>query len=134
MNMQSPIPPRPETPRNVLDSPLKPCCFEPMTGFYRDGYCHMDPRDRGEHTVCAQMTDAFLAFSQSRGNDLSTPRPEWNFPGLKEGDRWCLCALRWIEAYQHGMAPQLVLESCHESLLHKVPLEILRDYAVAASH
>ena len=119
-----------ETARNVLGGELKPCSIDPVTGFYRNGCCETGPEDMGLHTVCAVMTDAFLAFSKSMGNDLSTPRPEYGFGGLKPGDRWCLCAPRWKEALDAGMAPKLVLEATHEETLAIVPLGVLKDYAV----
>jgi uncharacterized protein (DUF2237 family) len=119
-----------ETARNVLGGELKPCSIDPVTGFYRNGCCETGPHDLGLHTVCAVMTDAFLAFSKSMGNDLLTPRPEYGFAGLKPGDRWCLCAPRWKEALDAGMAPMLVLESTHEETLAIVPLGVLKDYAV----
>ncbi|MBP6097455.1 MAG: DUF2237 domain-containing protein, partial [Methyloversatilis sp.] len=100
--------------KNVLGGPLEPCSFKPMTGFFRDGCCNTDENDFGSHTVCAVLTDEFLTFSRSRGNDLSTPRPEFDFPGLRAGDRWCLCAARWREAYEAGQAPRVVLVSTHE--------------------
>ena len=115
---------------NVLGSPLKPCCFEPKTGYYRDGYCRTGADDLGKHTVCAVMTDAFLAFSKSQGNDLSTPRPEYEFPGLQDGDKWCLCVERWQEAFAAGCAPQVVLEACHVSALEFVDLEDLKAHAI----
>jgi uncharacterized protein (DUF2237 family) len=118
-----------ETARNVLGGELKPCSIDPVTGFYRNGCCETGPEDMGLHTVCAVMTDAFLAFSRSMGNDLSTPRPEYGFSGLKPGDRWCLCAPRWKEALDAGMAPKVVLESTHEETLAIVPLGVLKDYA-----
>jgi uncharacterized protein (DUF2237 family) len=118
-----------ETARNVLGGELMPCSMDPVTGFYRNGCCETGPEDMGLHTVCAVMTDAFLAFSKSMGNDLSTPRPEYGFVGLKPGDRWCLCAPRWKEALDAGMAPKLVLESTHEETLAIVPLGVLKDYA-----
>jgi uncharacterized protein (DUF2237 family) len=118
-----------ETARNVLGGELKPCSVDPVTGFYRNGCCETGPEDMGLHTVCAVMTDAFLAFSKSMGNDLSTPRPEYGFSGLKPGDRWCLCAPRWKEALDAGMAPRIVLESTHEETLAIVPLGVLKDYA-----
>lgn len=120
-----------ELAKNVLGGLLQPCSFDTQTGFFRDGYCHTCMEDLGMHTVCAQVTDEFLTFSQQRGNDLSTPRPEWNFPGLKAGDRWCLCALRWAEAYQAGQAPLVVLESTHENTLQVIRLEHLKAYAVS---
>ncbi|MGA0173131.1 MAG: DUF2237 family protein [Phycisphaerales bacterium] len=112
--------------RNVLGGPLETCSRSPMTGYFRDGCCRTGEDDLGRHTVCAVMTDEFLTFSKSRGNDLVTPRPEWRFPGLKAGDRWCLCALRWREAYEAGCAPQVVLEATHERTLDVVPLHWLQ--------
>lgn len=100
---------------NVLGEPLELCGCKPITGYFRDGYCRTDGSDMGQHTICAVMTEDFLAFTKTRGNDLSTPNPEFNFPGLKPGDRWCLCALRWKEAWQAGWAPLVVLASCEES-------------------
>ena len=118
-----------EAARNVLGGELASCSTEPVTGFYRNGCCETGPHDVGMHTVCAVMTAEFLAFSKAAGNDLSTPRPEFAFPGLKPGDRWCLCAPRWKEALDAGMAPQLVLEACHEETLAIVPLGVLKDFA-----
>ena len=118
-----------ENARNVLGGELEPCSTSPMTGFYRNGCCETGQHDVGMHTVCAVMTAEFLAFSKAVGNDLSTPRPDLAFPGLKPGDRWCLCAPRWKEALDAGMAPQLVLEACHEETLAIVPLGVLKDYA-----
>ena len=115
--------------RNVLGERLETCSNNPMTGFFRDGCCNTDHEDIGSHTVCAVMTAAFLDFSRSRGNDLSTPMPEFGFAGLKSGDRWCLCAPRWKEALDAGMAPKVVLESTHEETLAIVPLGVLKDYA-----
>ena len=115
-------------PKNVLGGELKKCCTDPMTGFYRDGFCKTGADDRGGHTICIVATDEFLAFSASRGNDLSTPRPEYNFPGLKAGDRWCLVAMRWQEALDAGMAPEVVLEATNEAALQFVRLEDLREY------
>ncbi|TWT99927.1 hypothetical protein Pla108_08710 [Botrimarina colliarenosi] len=117
-------------PKNVFGNPLTPCCTDPVTGFYRDGFCRTGARDVGVHTVCAEMTEEFLAFSQERGNDLSTPVPEYEFPGLVAGDRWCLCAARWKEAYDAGMAPPVVLAACHISSLEFATLEELREHAV----
>lgn len=117
------------SPRNVLGGRLTACSFDPMTGFYRDGCCNTGPEDKGLHLVCAVMTEEFLAFSKLRGNDLSSPRPEYEFPGLKPGDRWCLCAMRWIEALQASVAPPLVLEATNEVTLLLIPLEILQEYA-----
>lgn len=115
---------------NVFGLPLEPCSFSPMTGYFRDGCCRSDPTDRGLHLVCVVLTADFLAFSRDRGNDLSTPMPEYDFPGLKPGDRWCLCATRWLEALQAGMAPDVVLESTHLNTLGVVTLDQLRLYAV----
>ena len=115
---------------NVLGGRLELCSMNPLTGFFRNGNCVTGPLDEGRHTVCAVMTDAFLAFSKSRGNDLSTPMPEYAFPGLKPGDRWCLVALRWVEALEAGMAPQVVLKATHQSVLKYVEIEVLRRYAV----
>ena len=116
--------------KNVLGGDLRICCMAPVTGFYRDGRCETGPMDVGTHVVCAQVTEEFLAFTQSRGNDLSTPRPQFNFPGLKGGDRWCLCASRWKEAYDAGVAPPIVLHATHEAMLQYVPLEELKQYAI----
>ena len=121
---------RPSSARNVLGEPLAPCCQRPVTGFYRDGYCHTGPQDVGSHTVCAQMTEQFLAFSAAHGNDLSTPRPELEFPGLAAGDRWCLCVARWQEALAAGVAPPIVLASSHERALEVVTLAELRAHAL----
>ncbi|WP_296597961.1 DUF2237 domain-containing protein [Phenylobacterium sp.] len=118
--------------RNVLGGELTPCSFDPVTGFFRNGCCETGPHDVGMHTVCAVMTDEFLSYSRSVGNDLSTPRPDLGFAGLKAGDRWCLCAPRWKEALDAGAAPQVVLESTHEETLAIVPLGVLKDYAVEA--
>ena len=118
-----------EAARNVLGGELASCSNSPMTGFYRNVCCETGPHDTGMHTVCAVMTAEFLEFSKAAGNDLSTPRPEFAFPGLKPGDRWCLCAPRWKEALDAGMAPQLVLEACHEETLAIVPLGVLKDFA-----
>ncbi|MFM7114144.1 MAG: DUF2237 family protein [Planctomycetota bacterium] len=117
---------------NVLGGPLQSCCMDPVTGFYRNGRCDTGPGDHGLHVVCALMTDDFLRFSKSRGNDLSTPVPQWGFPGLKEGDRWCLCATRWKEALDAGMAPKVVLEATHISMLEFATLEELQAHAVGA--
>lgn len=115
------------TDRNVLKGALQSCCSNPMTGFYRDGFCRTDPADSGSHVVCAIMTSEFLDFTRSRGNDLSSPMPYFNFPGLRPGDRWCLCALRWKEAYQEGFAPPVILEATHEKVLEYVPFEWLLE-------
>lgn len=116
--------------RNVLGEALDICSFNPMTGFYRDGCCNTGREDIGSHTVCAVMTSAFLEFSKSRGNDLSTPVPEVGFPGLKPGDRWCLCAPRWQEAFEAGQAPRVVLRATHEGALAYCALAALKLFAV----
>jgi uncharacterized protein (DUF2237 family) len=115
---------------NVLGETLKPCSTNPLTGFYRDGCCNTGPDDKGCHTVCVEMTAEFLNFSKMRGNDLSTPRPEYGFPGLEPGDRWCLCADRWAEADAFEMAPHVVLQSTHINTLEKIPFAILRAKAL----
>ncbi len=115
---------------NVLGSKLEICCTSPMTGFYRDGKCSTGAGDMGAHVVCAQMTKEFLAFTKSRGNDLSTPMPMFNFPGLKPGDRWCLCASRWQEALEAGVAPPVVLTSTHASALEYVSLADLQQHGL----
>ncbi len=118
------------TARNVLGGQLESCCFSPMTGFFRDGFCHTNDEDHGSHTVCVVLTAEFLAFSKAQGNDLSTPHPEFGFPGLKAGDRWCLCVARWEEAFVVGKAPKVSLAATHERALEVVTLEELRAYAV----
>jgi uncharacterized protein (DUF2237 family) len=115
--------------KNVLGGELVPCSTKPLTGFFRNGCCETGPDDLGLHTVCAVMTADFLAFSKAAGNDLSTPVPEYQFAGLKPGDRWCLCAPRWKEALDAGMAPRVILEATHEETLAIVPLGVLKDYA-----
>jgi hypothetical protein len=115
---------------NVLGSPLQLCSSDPLTGWTRDGCCRGDPADRGMHWVCAVMTADFLRFSKASGNDLSTPRPEFSFPGLQPGNRWCLCAQRWKEAYLAGAAPQVVLESTHLNTLGVISIEQLRERAL----
>jgi uncharacterized protein (DUF2237 family) len=116
--------------RNVLGGPLASCCDEPLTGFYRDGYCHTGPHDIGSHTVCARMTEDFLKFSSARGNDLVTPHPEFAFPGLRPGDRWCVCAARWKEAADAGVAPPVWLAATHERALDEIALEQLKTHAL----
>lgn len=124
---------RPEhVARNVLGDKLEPCCFDPVTGYFRDGFCRTIEQDAGSHVICAEMTEEFLEYTKSRGNDLSTPRPEWNFPGLQPGDRWCVCALRWVEAEEAGKAPPVILAACHEKALDYTRLETLQRYALAA--
>jgi len=120
------------TQRNVLGGELQPCSVEPVTGFYRDGHCRVGPEDAGCHAVCVEVTGDFLAFSQATGNDLSTPRPEYGFPGLKPGDRWCLCAPRWKEALDAGHAPSVALESTSEEALRYVSRSILEEFGVDA--
>ena len=115
--------------RNVLGTELASCSLDPVTGFYRNGCCETGPDDVGMHTVCAVMTEPFLKFSMAAGNDLSTPRPEFGFAGLRPGDRWCLCAPRWKEALDAGAAPQIVLEATHEEMLAIAPLGVLKEYA-----
>ena len=119
--------------RNVFGEPLAVCCIAPMTGFYRTGCCETGPEDRGAHVVCVETTAAFLEFSKSRGNDLSTPLPEFGFPGLKPGDRWCLCAARWQEALEAGAAARVVLAATHEAALEHVALADLKRYALDLS-
>ncbi len=116
--------------KNVLGTELEDCSRDPMTGFFRDGCCNTGPEDVGLHTLCAEMTDEFLVFSKSRGNDLSTPNPMFQFPGLKSGDRWCLCVLRWKEAFEAGRAPLVNLLATHMSVLEFVDLEHLQEHAV----
>ena len=115
--------------RNVLGGPLELCSADPLTGFFRDGCCRTDEDDTGSHTVCARVTEEFLAFSRAVGNDLSTARPEYGFPGLKPGDRWCLCAARWREAFQNGCAPEVFLGATHERALDTCTLEELQAHA-----
>ncbi len=117
--------------QNVYGGPLRPCSRNPPTGFFRDGCCRTGPEDTGRHSVCAEMTEAFLAFSRRQGNDLTTPVPEADFPGLRPGDRWCLCAARWIEAWQDGVAPPVVLNATDLSVLDLVPLDVLERYGTA---
>jgi uncharacterized protein len=117
---------------NVLGGPLEPCGFGPVTGFWRDGSCRTGGQDLGVHAVCAVMTEEFLEYSRSVGNDLSTPHPEWGFPGLQPGDRWCLCADRWQQALEAGMAPAVVLEATHALALEFSSLDDLRAYALDA--
>lgn len=114
---------------NVFGEQLESCSSKPVTGFFRDGCCNTSDDDVGSHTVCVKVTDAFLEFSRFRGNDLSTPRPEFGFPGLKPGDRWCLCASRWREAQEAGMAPRVYLRSTHQRALEIVPLAVMREHA-----
>jgi hypothetical protein len=120
--------------RNVLGGPLVVCSNRPLTGWFRNGCCDTGPGDTGLHLVCARMTGEFLAFSRSRGNDLLTPRPEYQFPGLNPGDRWCLCVTRWKEAFESGVAPPVVLEATHVGALEFVDLEDLRAHAIDDDH
>jgi uncharacterized protein (DUF2237 family) len=116
--------------RNVYGEPLKSCSDRPLTGFFRTGCCHTGPEDVGQHTVCIEVTVEFLAFSKARGNDLSTPQPDFDFPGLKPGDRGCLCAARWREAREAGSPPRVILEATHEDTLEIVELKDLKRYAI----
>jgi len=118
--------------RNVLGGELESCSLDPLTGFYRSGCCETGPEDLGVHSVCAQVTDEFLAFSQAQGNDLSTPVPAFGFAGLVPGDRWCLCAGRWLEAWEAGVAPPVYLAATHEATLAVMPIELLLDHALDA--
>ena len=115
--------------KNVLGTPLQACSFDPLTGWLRDGCCHTEAHDHGTHVVCARVTEPFLRYALEMGNDLMTPRPQWRFPGLKSGDRWCLCVNRWKEAWAAGVAPPVVLEATHERALQSVALEVLRTHA-----
>jgi len=117
---------------NVFGEPLEMCGDMPMTGYYRDSYCNTCKDDVGSHTVCAEITQLFLDYSKAKGNDLSTPAPHFAFPGLKEGDAWCLCASRWLEAYENGAAPLVHLERTHKRALDIVSLDILKQFAVAS--
>jgi uncharacterized protein len=118
-----------DEPVNVFGEPIETCSDRPLTGFFRDGCCNTSDEDTGSHTVCIVATEEFLEYSRFRGNDLSTPIPEFNFPGVRPGDRWCLCAARWLEAYTQGMAPMVVLRGTHRRALEIVPLELLREFA-----
>lgn len=119
--------------QNVLGLTLEVCCKNPVTGFFRDGFCHTHPDDKGGHTVCAQLTDEFLQYSLSQGNDLVTPREEWGFPGLKAGDRWCLCAARWKEAFENGVAPPVYIRATHINTLKVIELPVLKQFAIDLS-
>ena len=124
----------PEADVNVVGGKLLPCSVEPLTGFYRNGCCSTGAEDLGSHTVCVVLTEEFLEFSKSVGNDLSTPRPEYGFTGLLPGDRWCLCASRWLEAHAAGRAPDVILGATHARALDVVPIELLTARAVAPEH
>lgn len=115
---------------NVLGKPLEPCSTNPMTGFFRNGCCETGPSDRGRHIVCAVVTDEFLEYSKAQGNDLTTPMPRFNFPGLKAGDQWCLCLERWREAHKAGKAPKVVLAATHQISLERVQLSVLEQFAI----
>ena len=115
--------------KNVLGQPLQACSFDPLTGFYRDGCCDTGPDDLGSHTICARVTQPFLEYQAAQGNDLITPRPEWRFAGLKPGDRWCVCAHRWLDAFRAGVAPPVVLEATYAGALEVVELDALKAYA-----
>lgn len=119
--------------KNVIDGNLEVCCTSPMSGFYRDGFCRTGGQDFGSHVICAQVTSEFLEFTKSRGNDLSTPVPDFSFPGLKPGDRWCLCASRWQEALDAGVAPPVILSATHARALEVVSLDELKKYALTSS-
>lgn len=118
--------------RNVLGGPLRACSFDPLTGYFRDGCCRTRGDDEGQHVVCARVTQEFLLFSAGLGNDLITPRPQWRFAGLKPGDRWCICASRWLEAWKAGVAPPVILEGTHEKTLELIPLDVLMACAYQA--
>ncbi len=115
--------------KNIFGEPLETCCSSPMTGYFRDGLCRTVSQDTGTHTVCAVMTDEFLIFSAAKGNDLITPIPFYQFPGLKAGDKWCLCVTRWLQAERSGKAPKLILEATHEKTLDYAPLALLIKHA-----
>ena len=115
--------------KNILGEALTPCGMDPVTGFYRDGCCSTGPEDVGSHTVCVALTEKFLTYTASVGNDLSTPRPEYGFPGLKEGDKWCLCASRWLQAFEAGYAPKVHVQSTNEAALRIIPMEVLTSMA-----
>jgi uncharacterized protein (DUF2237 family) len=119
-----------DEPLNVFGLPIDPCSSAPLTGYFRDGCCNTSDDDFGSHTVCVETTKEFLEFSRAKGNDLSTPRPELGFAGLEPGDRWCLCAARWLEAYHVGKAPRVRLSSTHRRALEIVPIELLREHAI----
>ena len=125
--------PHPAFQRNVLGTPLEHCCYDPQTGYLRDGYCTAVPDDQGKHTVCAEMTAEFLTFSQAVGNDLTTPAPQFGFPGLQPGDKWCLCLERWREAHAAGVAPPVDLEATNETVLEAIDIAILRAHALTQS-
>lgn len=115
---------------NIFNEPLEACSFDPVTGFFRSGCCETSELDTGNHTVCAIMTEEFLKFSKSKGNDLSTPVPAFDFPGLNSGDRWCLCAARWLEAYEAGSAPSIIARATHRRALEIIPMEVIKKFAL----
>jgi len=116
--------------KNVLGEELIPCSMHPLTGYYRDGHCQVGPEDHGCHAICCELTDEFLAFSKSAGNDLVTPMPQYNFPGLKSGDRWCVCAARWVEAHTAGHACPIILKATSEAALQYVSKSVLEEFAI----
>ncbi len=122
------MPPPMDAPLNVLGGALAPCSRAPLTGWFRDGFCNTSAEDTGSHTVCVRVTDEFLAWSRYLGNDLTTPMPQYGFAGLRDGDRWCLCASRFLQAHEEGFAPRVILEATHARALEVVPLEILQRY------
>ena len=115
---------------NIFNEPLEACSFDPVTGFFRSGCCETSEQDTGSHTVCAIMTEEFLKFSKSKGNDLSTPVPAFDFPGLNSGDRWCLCAARWLEAYEAGSAPSIIARATHRRALETIPMEVMKEFSL----
>ena len=115
---------------NIFNEPLEACSFDPVTGFFRSGCCETSEQDTGSHTVCAIMTEEFLKFSKSKGNDLSTPVPAFDFPGLNSGDRWCLCAARWLEAYEANSAPSIIAKATHRRALEIIPMEVIKEFAL----
>ena len=115
---------------NIFNEPLEACSFDPVTGFFRSGCCETSVQDSGSHTVCAIMTEEFLKFSKSKGNDLSTPVPAFDFPGLNSGDRWCLCAARWLEAYEAGSAPSIIARATHRRALEIIPMEVMKEFSL----
>lgn len=115
---------------NIFNEPLEACSFDPVTGFFRSGCCETSVQDSGSHTVCAIVTEEFLKFSKSKGNDLSTPVPAFDFPGLNSGDRWCLCAARWLEAYEAGSAPSIIARATHRRALEIIPMEVMKEFSL----
>ena len=115
---------------NIFNEPLEACSFDPVTGFFRSGCCETSEQDTGSHTVCAIMTEEFLKFSKSKGNDLSSPVPAFDFPGLNSGDRWCLCAARWLEAYEAGSAPSIIARATHRRALEIIPMEVMKEFSL----